>query len=68
MPKKKSNAFRQGKDLYETDHLGYKVYLEAALWAARANDIPLAEVKETIKQMVANHIIQELGYEPEQMS
>lgn len=68
MTKKKTTSptkrpFHQGRDLYEEAKLGYKVYIEAALWSARSHNIPLSEVKEYIKVMVADHIVQELGYE-----
>ena len=56
--------FAEGKDLYEATGFSFQVYIEAALWSARAKGLPLAEVKEFIKHMVSDHIVQELGYDP----
>lgn len=61
---KEVRPFLQGRTLYEDTRLGYKVYIEAALWSAETRGVPLAEVKDYIKRMVSDHIIQELGYDP----
>jgi hypothetical protein len=54
---------QDGVWLHKKEKLPYQVYLEAAIVAARKNNIPFVELRRTFHEMFTEACLKDLGYE-----